>query len=185
MVVQVSSRRVSVNRQENVELNNAGSPTWSRLGELSTDIYALGLHRETQNSSNTPRFLIEARRRQFAAAYQLDKSIATFLGRPPRISFRYSDSCPPLDISDDAFGTEDHSLNYAANDIDSENRGTHRVYQRASWIRTRYILSRFRDEILELSLQKVTPDVTNSLKWDSQFFTPGSLIRRVVLADDP
>ncbi|KAJ5206649.1 Transcription factor [Penicillium cf. griseofulvum] len=60
--------------------------TWQRLGELSTNIFELGVHRDTASSTPLPRFILESRRRLFAAAYHFDKSIATFLGRPPRIS---------------------------------------------------------------------------------------------------
>ncbi|OJJ98523.1 hypothetical protein ASPACDRAFT_45036 [Aspergillus aculeatus ATCC 16872] len=48
-----------------------GSTTWHRLGELSTTLFELGLHRE---SNDLPIFLAETRRRIFAAAYQLDKT---------------------------------------------------------------------------------------------------------------
>lgn len=132
---------------------------WSRLGDLSTDIFALGLHRDAK-TDKLPEFLCETRRRQFAAAYQLDKSIATFLGRPPRMPLRYCDCQMPLDISDDALT----SLQYAPTDLDANNWNVHGVFQRSSWMRVRFIISMFRDEILEVSLQKVTPQRATLLK---------------------
>ncbi|OKO99508.1 hypothetical protein PENSUB_8353 [Penicillium subrubescens] len=137
-------------------INGDSSPhCWSRLGDLSTDIFALGLHRDAKSSDQLPEFLLEARRRQFAAAYQLDKSIATFLGRPPRIPLRYSDCRMPLDISDDALAPEDTNLQYCPTDLDANNWNVHGVFQRSSWMRVRFIISMFRDEILEVSLQKI------------------------------
>jgi hypothetical protein len=145
-------------------INGDSSPhCWSRLGDLSTDIFALGLHRDAKSSDQLPEFLLEARRRQFAAAYQLDKSIATFLGRPPRIPLRYSDCRMPLDISDDALAPEDTNLQYCPTDLDANNWNVHGVFQRSSWMRVRFIISMFRDEILEVSLQKVTPQTAHLL----------------------
>ncbi|KAF3387488.1 hypothetical protein F1880_001189 [Penicillium rolfsii] len=145
-------------------INGDSSPhCWSRLGDLSTDIFALGLHRDAKNSDQLPEFLLETRRRQFAAAYQLDKSIATFLGRPPRMPLRYSDCRMPLDISDDALAPEDTNLQYSPTDLDANNWNVHGVFQRASWMRVRFIISMFRDEILEVSLQKVSPQTAHLL----------------------
>lgn len=135
---------------------NSSPQTWNRLGELSTDIYALGLHRDTESPSGVPEFLLESRRRTFATAYRLDKNIATFLGRPPRLPARYSDCRLPLDVSDDAFMTENGNLCYALDELDPAGWNTQGRFYRASWTRARSIISRFRDEILEVSLQKST-----------------------------
>ncbi|KAJ5425765.1 hypothetical protein N7465_000835 [Penicillium sp. CMV-2018d] len=143
---------------------------WKRLGELSTDIFALGLHRDSKTPSDVPEFLLESRRRQFAAAYQLDKSIATFLGRPPRIPWRYADCRMPLDISDEALATDNTVLNYSHDYIDENGWSRNGVVQRSSWIRVRFIISTFRDEILEVSLQNVTPEMENMLKYIITFF---------------
>ncbi|KAJ5887785.1 hypothetical protein N7495_007826 [Penicillium taxi] len=145
-------------------VNGDSSPHgWNRLGELSTDIFALGIHRDLKSSSEMPEFLLESRRRQFAAAYQLDKTIATFLGRPPRMPLRYTDCRMPLDISDEALATEDTTLTCLTEDLDSNNWNLQPLFQRSSWIRVRFIICTFRDEVLELSLQRMTPEITNSL----------------------
>lgn len=117
-----------------------------------------------------PEFLLESRRRQFAAAYQLDKSIATFLGRPPRIPWRYADCRMPLDISDEALATDNTVSNYSHDYIDENGWSRNGVVQRSSWIRVRFIISTFRDEILEVSLQNVTPEMENMLKYIITFF---------------
>ncbi|KAJ5780713.1 hypothetical protein N7457_005873 [Penicillium paradoxum] len=150
-------------------VNGDSSPSWwNRLGELSTDIFALGLHRDSKSSSDLPKFLLESRRRQFAAAYQLDKSIATFLGRPPRIPLRYTDCRMPLDISDEALATDDAVLNRPHDYVDENGWSIHGVVQRSSWIRLRFIISTFRDEVLELSLLKMTPAIEHMLEDISQ-----------------
>ncbi|KAJ5167785.1 uncharacterized protein N7482_003379 [Penicillium canariense] len=145
-------------------INGDSSPhCWNRLPELSTDIFALGLHRDSKSSDDLPEFLLESRPRQFAAAHQLDKSIATFLSRPPRIPLRCADCRIPLDISDDALASVDKNIQYSATELDANNWNVHSVFQRSSWMRVRFIVSMFRDEILEVSLQKVTPATANLL----------------------
>lgn len=141
-----------------------GPHSWNRLGELSTDIFALGIHRDSKSSNELPEYLLESRRRLFAAAFQLDKTIATFLGRPPRIPLRYADSRLPLDLPDNAFASDNETSRYLASQLDENGWHLERPFQRTSWIRTRYILSQFRDEILELSMQKVTPGTVDLLK---------------------
>ncbi|KAJ5343699.1 Transcription factor [Penicillium brevicompactum] len=70
---------------------------WRKLGELSTTVFALGLHQDS--SSNAPFFLAELRRRTMVAAFTVDKVLATFLGRPPLISWRFCNISMPLDLS--------------------------------------------------------------------------------------
>lgn len=143
-----------------------GPHSWSRLGELSTDLFALGYHRDVKEAgaaTEAPEFLIEARRRLFAAAYQLDKSLATFLGRPPRIPKRYTDCKIPKDLSDDALATDKRDLSHLRGDLDEDGWNTGLLFQRSTWIRVRYIMMTFRDEILEVSMQNITPETTKIL----------------------
>ncbi|KAJ5584600.1 uncharacterized protein N7459_004400 [Penicillium hispanicum] len=145
-------------------VNGDSSPhSWNRLGELSTDIFALGLHRDSKAPNDLPEFLLESRRRQFAAAYQLDKNMATFLGRPPRIPRRYADCRMPLDISDEALASDTPGLEYPPDALDADNWNARGVIRRSSWMRVRFIVSTFRDEILEVSLRNITPEVTDLL----------------------
>ena len=140
-----------------------GPITWQRLGELATNIFELGVHRDIGISPPLPLFILESRRRLFAAAYQLDKSIATFLGRPPRISWRHSDCSLPLDVSDHMLTGEPETLEVAQTLLNPHGWNTGKVYQRATWIRLRFIISTFREEILEFSLQRSSPERTDQL----------------------
>lgn len=148
-------------------MRNTGCVTWHRLGELSTSIFELGLHRDSPQSGNLPDFLLESRRRLFAAAYQLDKSIATFLGRPPRISWRHSDCKLPLDISDDDLAADHSYLQLTLRSLDDNgwNSQFQGIFQRSSWIRLRFLISTFREEILELSLQDMSPETAEQLRY--------------------
>jgi hypothetical protein len=70
----------------------------------------------------------------------------------------------PLDISDEALATDNMVLDYSHDYIDSNGWSLHGVVQRSSWMRVRFIVSTFRDEILEVSLRKMTPEMEDMLK---------------------
>ncbi|KAA8651714.1 uncharacterized protein ATNIH1004_000610 [Aspergillus tanneri] len=137
---------------------------WHRLGDLSTYMFELGIHRDSQQLSQLPVFLLESRRRVFAAAYQLDKSVATFLGRPPRISRRHSDCRLPIDISDADLVGSPSEFELASRYINGSGWNVQNGFHRASWIRMRFLISTFREETLELSLQGMTRETADQLR---------------------
>jgi hypothetical protein len=51
-------------------------------------LFALGYHENVAAPRRLPNFLIELRKSAYARIFNSDKSFATFLGRPPRISKR-------------------------------------------------------------------------------------------------
>lgn len=93
---------------------------WSQLGEFSTRIFALGAHRDIKKSTDIPPFLSQMRKRLFAASYRIDKSIATFLGRPPRLSLRHSDCGLPLCIEDQMYGASNDVFSQAMEHVDEQ-----------------------------------------------------------------
>ncbi|CAN9292163.1 unnamed protein product [Alternaria alternata] len=136
------------------ELLRASPPGWRRIGELSTQIYALGIHQE-KKCDHAPEWLAETRRRVFCSSYNQDKSISTFLGRPIRISKRHTDIKLPLDLADSEVTGDQARLNSAIAALDTDGWNTKGRWLRASWIRLRHISLRFREEILEFSLVKI------------------------------
>ncbi|PIG79208.1 fungal specific transcription factor [Aspergillus arachidicola] len=155
---------------------DASSAKWRRLGDLSTHIFELGLHRDSQQSSSVPIFLVESRRRLFAATYQLDKSIATFLGRPPRISLRHSDCRLPLDLDDRSLETDQSEIELALQDLDGDGWNTQGSLHRSTFSRQRFLVATFREEILEVSLESQNQRTAEKLRdismrchqtWDS------------------
>ncbi|EFQ87603.1 hypothetical protein PTT_16834 [Pyrenophora teres f. teres 0-1] len=131
-----------------------GPPSWRRIGDLATQVYALGLHQE-KKCAHAPTWLADTRRRVFCAAYNQDKSISTFLGRPIRISKRYTDISLPFDLADNVVTGNKDALQAAIQALDSDGWNTQGQWLRASWIRLRHISLRFREEILEFSLIKI------------------------------
>ncbi|KAJ4865317.1 fungal specific transcription factor domain-containing protein [Trichoderma breve] len=60
--------------------------SWRRMGDVASSLFALGYHEKIdEDSYNIPLFVAELRRSCFARIYAADKSLAIFLGRPPRI----------------------------------------------------------------------------------------------------
>ena len=124
----------------------------------------MGLHREPDDGEDIPFFLQECRRKVFAAAYRSDKTLATFLGRPPRIPLQYSDIMPPLDISDESLMAEGQTLDAVLSSVDKNGWNTQRKIWPAGFIRLRYIMSAFREEILEICLGNKSINVVDKLK---------------------
>ncbi|KAM0452570.1 hypothetical protein ACHAPV_009466 [Trichoderma viride] len=75
---------------------------WRLMGNLSSAIFALNYHKGFQDDINTPTYLVELRKRAIALSHELDKSLATFVGRPPRLNRNYCTIELPLDLSDSA-----------------------------------------------------------------------------------
>ncbi|KAK0763733.1 hypothetical protein N5P37_003117 [Trichoderma harzianum] len=60
--------------------------SWRRMGDVASSLFALGYHEKIdEDSYDIPLFVAELRRSCFARIYAADKSLAIFLGRPPRI----------------------------------------------------------------------------------------------------
>ena len=124
----------------------------------------MGVHREPDDGEDIPFFLQKCRRKLFAAAYRSDKSLAIFLGRPPRIPLQYSDIRPPLDISDESLAAKGQTLDAVLLSVDKNGCNTQRKIWPAGFIRLRYIMSAFREEILEISLGNRRIYVPDKLK---------------------
>ncbi|KAJ5289691.1 uncharacterized protein N7443_009944 [Penicillium atrosanguineum] len=134
---------------------DASLSVWRRMGDLATDLFALGLNRESTYSPNSiPFFLAESRRRMFSKAYYLDKLFAMVFHRPPRIATRHADCKPPLDLSDDElFPDSPEVLDRARKSLTHDGWNTDGRYRPTTWARVRYILGQFREEIVEYQIQ--------------------------------
>ena len=125
---------------------------WRHHGDLMAATTALGLHREPESRSGKVNIRSEVRRRIYSTVFSIDKTLASFTGRPPFLSHRYA-SCPmPLDLDDETFFLpEEERLKVIAklkpNGWNAEGRITSTTY-----IRVNMCLAMIRDEILEISL---------------------------------
>ncbi|KAF3482529.1 uncharacterized protein GIQ15_05288 [Arthroderma uncinatum] len=138
------------------------------VGDLVTDIYGMGLHRYKPPDTDVPFFLSEVRKRLVAATYRADKTMATLLGRPPRLPYHYCDVSLPLDIEDedlfldgDALETVLQKLTHDGWNSGSVSDGKMRA---ATAIRLRYISSILREKVLRLSLGRKGANFSNDLQ---------------------
>lgn len=143
-------------------LTNEGYRTWRRLGDLSTTIFALGLHQEIKVSQDVPFWMAEIRKRCFGAAYAVDKLMATFVGRPPRISRRYCSIQIPLDLEIADLALGDDELSTKISQLDANGWYHDGTMRRSAYMRTFVISSRIREDILEISLG---PDSENTVEF--------------------
>jgi len=120
---------------------------------------AMGLHQGNYENPDTPFFLQQLRRRMFASAYYHDKSISLFVGRPPRLSYRYCKLEMPLDLKSDQLIMQGAELQTAIASLDSNGWNTSSSLNRITWSRVWFLYARIREEILELSLGTADEDV--------------------------
>ncbi|KAK3717656.1 hypothetical protein LTR37_005723 [Vermiconidia calcicola] len=125
---------------------------WQRTGELCDAIVAMGLHQGNPVDAQTPFFLAELRRKIFISVYGHDKVVATFLGRPPRLSHRYCKMESPLDLSDDQLFLEGPELDACLSTLDANGWNTTGNLHRTTWLRVWFQHCRIREDILEIAL---------------------------------
>ncbi|SMY21836.1 unnamed protein product [Zymoseptoria tritici ST99CH_1A5] len=133
---------------------------WS---EVTTDLYALGIHRESFNSADVPPFLAETRRRTYHYAYQFDKFISTLFNRPPRISKHYTTTPLPLDLSDEELLGSIEGLDQACARLEDGWNAQKRITS-TTWIRVRSMLGHYREDYLEAPYRGVTVDKRTELQ---------------------
>ena len=121
------------------------------MGDSISALYAEGIHCEDEYDE--PFFMRESRRRIYSAVYRSDKTLATFFGRPPMMSRRYSNRQVPLDLDDKVLATSDSDvLNDTLSRLDSEGWNTDGKIWASSWIRLRRRPAMPKERILEQSL---------------------------------
>ncbi|GAM37299.1 C6 transcription factor [Talaromyces pinophilus] len=131
---------------------------WKVLGDLATLIYSLGFH-QRENSEMLPFFLVEHRKRLLFGAYTVDKELATFLGRPPRISRRHIDVDLPLDITYNELLAEPEIRDAAIAQLDQEGWNTQGTVSKTTLVRALYKMGQVRELVLELSLNSRLEDL--------------------------
>ena len=134
--------------------------TWQRQGEVVSLVFALGLHQQTADE-RIPFFLSEVRSRTMVAVYSMDKELATFLGRPPRICRQYCDLRFPLDIGWEDLLADASIREAAIQQLDPDGWNMQGDPDKGARPRLTLLASILREMILELSLSR---DVDNL--WD-------------------
>ncbi|OPB43737.1 hypothetical protein A0O28_0020550 [Trichoderma guizhouense] len=134
---------------------------WRLMGNLTSTIFALNYHKGFQDDMNTPTYLVELRKRAMALSHELDKSLATFVGRPPRLNKSYCTIQLPLDLSDSVIIGPAELLALQISRLDGDGWNKDMSVHPASRQRAIVWLSSIREEILELSLGTITQDLVH------------------------
>lgn len=137
---------------------------WRQLNMLSCSIFAKGLHRDPPDETKIPFWLAQLRRRVFAGSFSMDKSLATFFGRPPRISQIYCSKVLALDLSEDELYAERDVRNAAIASLDSNGWNTTGSYHLSTWTRFKYIIGMVRESALKLSLAEDLEDLERTAR---------------------
>ncbi len=132
--------------------------------DLTTAIFALGLHQEPKNDVEIPFFLLEIRRKLFWFSYLLDKNFATFFGRPPMINGKYCSCKMPLDLEESQLALGGEELEQVLGQLDADGWNASGPVVRSSWLRGTIISTKIREEILELSLGPDEADLQNKAR---------------------
>ncbi|GJP97403.1 transcriptional regulator family: Fungal Specific TF [Aspergillus niger] len=139
---------------------------WRRLADLSTTVFTLS--HNAPEEKRIPFFLLELRKRLVAGAYSIDKQLATFLGRPPQISWRYYDVQFPLDLSYEEILAEPKVREAAISLLDKTGWNTQGIVGQAAWMRIALLIGSTREQILELSLSRRIEDLPRKVQEVSQ-----------------
>lgn len=99
------------------------------------------------------------------ATFAIDKILATFLGRPPLISWRYCDIQIPLDLSFEEMLLEPSLLQEKINRLE-ENGGWNQegTIRKGAWARVSLFKSILRERVLELSLSYRVEDIRSKVE---------------------
>lgn len=125
-------------------------------------MFAQGLHQE---STDVPFFLREMRKRTMVGAYGADKTIATFLGRPPLISWRYCDIPLPLDLSCEEIVAEPEIRDAAIANLASDGWNQEGSLRKGAWPRVSLLASIMREKILEVSLSRKSENLAEKVEY--------------------
>ncbi|KAH8897572.1 hypothetical protein GQ53DRAFT_817865 [Thozetella sp. PMI_491] len=123
--------------------------TWRRLADLAGAVFEAGLHQNSHDSQEIPPYFVEMRRRLFASAYSMDKSLCIAVGRPPMIARHFCQATLPLEI--DEINFQDASLadlTTPSIQLDASGWSLDGGYCVSTWIRLRYLLGTFREQLL-------------------------------------
>ena len=126
--------------------------TWRRLGDLISGVVGKGLHAEIRVSHEVPFWMAELRKRTFAVAYNFDKSMSAFLGRPPRLPRKYCVMQLPLDLDADDLRLPPAELEHELDGLDQHGWNRKGLLMGTTYVRTHLICNMILEDILELSL---------------------------------
>ncbi|KAL1875468.1 hypothetical protein Daus18300_003207 [Diaporthe australafricana] len=132
--------------------------TYRATGEAHSAVIAMGLHQGIKADEKVPFFLAEMRKRAFICAYYQEISVASFLGRPPRLSYRYCTLDPPLDLTEKQLIQTGPELEVTLASLDNNGYNTAGNLQHAGWTRSYANCAMRREDVIDLAIGQYTRD---------------------------
>ncbi|KAL3487230.1 hypothetical protein BJX62DRAFT_10066 [Aspergillus germanicus] len=147
---------------------DASNTLYHRFNEFVAELFIMGFHRLESSPPDVPFFILETRKRIFAFAVTRDKSLATFLGRPPRIGNDFCDRAMPLDLDDDEIILQSSQLQAvlqtASNGGWRDIVGRGEIIRQSSFLRLRYQQAELQEKVICLSLGNRGPSFSGKLR---------------------
>ncbi|KAL4941800.1 hypothetical protein BDV06DRAFT_193768 [Aspergillus oleicola] len=151
-----------------VLLGNANEAVYQVFNESIAEFFVMGFHRLVSSPPNVPFFILETRKRIFAAAVSRDKAAATLFGRPPRIDGRFCDMTLPSDLDDEEVLLDLDKRQRVLSGLDEDGwkrtTGMNRGIRQSSLIRLRYQHGLLHEKVLRLSLGNRTSSFSRELR---------------------
>lgn len=140
---------------------DTANEVWTSMGEACDTVVLMGLHLETKLDAHTPFFIYEWRLRHFNVVYSMDKFLATFMGRPPHISYRYSVIQDPHDLTDEEVCMDWPDLQVALSKLDDKGYAPASLRKpcRSAWRKIRTLRATIREDVLELVISPHVHDI--------------------------
>lgn len=145
------------------------------MGDNASSLCALGFHeRVDERINHIPEFLAELRRACFARIYAADKSLAIFLGRPPRIVEEFCFlQLPTLRINLENIGSSHRHLN-----------GTERMdYTADTFCST--LFASLKEEALLMLRKRHLVDQTTTVRWAKWCTAASDIVKILTLKGTP
>ncbi|KAL3451349.1 hypothetical protein BJX65DRAFT_267802 [Aspergillus insuetus] len=147
---------------------DASNTLYYHFNEFVAELFIMGFHRLESSPPDVPFFIMETRKRIFAFAVTRDKSLATFLGRPPRIGNDFCDRAMPLDLNDDEIILQSSQLQAvlqtASNGGWRDIVGRGETIRQSSFLRLRYQQAELQEKVICLSLGNRGPSFSGKLR---------------------
>ena len=132
---------------------------YQSTGEEINAVLTMGLHQKIEANDKLPIFLAETRKLVSVAIYGSEIGLAAFLGRPPRLSYRYCSLDLPLDLSEaQLMLSKDEIDAIIRTTIDESGFSKTKRLTRFGRLRAQIPIVCRREDILDLALGQHTPE---------------------------
>jgi hypothetical protein len=129
---------------------DASNQTWRMVGELLSILPILSPQNTLQEAVRRPLYIREFRKHGIVIAYELDKSISTFAGRPPRLASQYHSLDLPLDLPYPALMGSVEALSMSRRELGDNGWHQGDPGCQISRMRATLLLARMRESVLHL-----------------------------------